>query len=518
MDLKSLASPFKVGLVVLVAIVATLYMVTVLTRGDSLMSRGGYTVHAQFEDVTGLAKDSRVRMSGISVGYIESIRLEGTKARVDIRMTKDIELHKGVEETKGYWKNGATVEKTQSSFIGDYFLEITPGKEGPVLGDGDQIMNVTSAVGPSELFSRFDRIATDIERITSSVSGVVGGEDGEQRLEKMVKDTEKIVSTLRRFTEENSGKIDKLLTNARMISSDMRRLTDEGGRSLQKALADAEAVMEEVRYIVGESSGDVQEGLGTLRGTLARLQTTLDSLNYSLQNVQDITDKVNQGEGSIGQLLNDPTVVRRTERILGDVESFTDRVDKLKAIVNARSEYHLRHQTFKNVLGLTLQPEPLKWYRVQFVDAYRGTTTVTREDINTTNADAEDGQFRRTTVTTRDEFKLSLEMARGIELADWLQVTGRFGLIESSGGMGADVGLFNNQQVEISTDVFDFGLDRNPRLRSFATWNFLKHAYVHGGIDDALNRDRRDFFLGAGIRFNDQDLKALLTTTGVPAQ
>jgi len=516
MDLKSLASPFKVGLLVLAGILASLYMVTVLTRGESLVERGGYRVHATFEDVTGLARNSRVKMSGISVGRIESIDLEGTQARVDILITKDVDLHHGVKESEGYWRNGATVSKTQASFIGDYFLEITPGTEGPLLEDGDEIKNVTEAIGPSQLFSRFDRIATDIERITGSVSGVVGGEEGEQQLQKMLDDTEEIVSTMRRFVDENGEKIDGVLTNAERISSDLRRLTGEGGRSIERILADAESIVEEVRYIVGESSGDVQAGLGTLRGTLARLQTTLDSLNYSLQNVQDITDKVNQGEGSVGKLLNDPTLVSRTERILEDVESFTDRVDKLKAVVNARSEYHVRHQQLKNVLGLRLQPEPLKYYRLQLVDDFRGSTTVTREDINTTNADAEDGQFRRTTVETTNEFKLSLELARGVELTDWMQVTGRFGLIESSGGLGTDIGFFEDNDVTLTADLFNFGLDRNPRLRGFATWDFLKHAYIHGGIDDALNQDRRDYFIGAGIQFNDQDLKALLTTTGVP--
>ena len=52
-------------------------------------------------------------------------------------------------------------------------------------------------------------------------------------------------------------------------------------------------------------------------------------------------------------------------------------------------------------------------------------------------------------------------------------------------------------------------------------WQFFRRLYVVGGIDDAFNerpRDGtgggRDFFIGAQIRFNDEDLKALLLFGG----
>jgi phospholipid/cholesterol/gamma-HCH transport system substrate-binding protein len=31
-----------------------------------------------------------------------------------------------------------------------------------------------------------------------------------------------------------------------------------------------------------------------------------------------------------------------------------------------------------------------------------------------------------------------------------------------------------------------------------------------GGVDDILNGDRRDYFIGLSLRFNDRDLKTIL--------
>ncbi len=516
MNLENVITPFKVGLVVLAALLATLYMVTTLTQGENFGASGGTRVHAMFSDVTGLAKNSRVKMSGIPVGRLESMELEGDKVRVTVRMTKDVELHRGVE-ANGIYRNGATITKKQSSMLGDYFLELTPGTEGPVLGDGDQIMNVTQTIGTSQLFSKFDRIATDIKTITESLSSVLGGKDGAKRLETMIRDLQRMLEVMRSFVERNSQKIDRILANAENISDDLNRFSGEGTRSVKRILADVETVTREVREIVGESSEDFEDGVGSLKSTLAQLDKTLQSLDRSADNVEAITDKVNEGDGAVGKLINDPTIANKTENILTDVEKFTNQFDQLKTIVELRSTYHVRHEQFKTTFGLRLQPGPNKYYLAEFIDDFRGTRSVVREDINTTRADAKDGLYRRTTVKTTDDFKFSFQIARSLAVTDWLTFTGRFGLIESSGGLGGNVLFFEDRSLDIQADVFDFGIARNPRLRGFATYDFLEYAYVTGGVDDVFNSDRRDYFLGAGIQFDDEDLKALLTTTGVPS-
>jgi phospholipid/cholesterol/gamma-HCH transport system substrate-binding protein len=517
MKLENIITPFKVGLLVLAAIAATIFMVVELSGGAGFSDDESYTVYAHFDDVTGLAVRSRVMMAGIPIGNIKAIELEGAKARVDITISKDITLYEGIEQPSGWQKNGATVAKKQASLIGDFFLEISPGTEGDELDDGDQIENVVEAVGPEELMENFNEITKDIQKITESLSAVFGGPEGEQKIEQLLADMQAILGTMRNFVDENSGRVNRIVSNAEMISSDVRRFTEAGTDSLQAMIQDARTVVQEVKFIIGQSSGDLQAGLGTLRGTLSRLQSTLDSLNYSLQNVQDITDKVNEGEGTIGALVNSPVIAEKTERILTDAEEFMGRVTRLKTVVQLRSEYHLKHEQLKNVVGIKLQPELEKYYLLQLIDDFRGNSTVVREDVNTTRADSEDPLYRETTVTTTDEFKFSAQLARGWQASPWLLMYGRFGIMESSGGIGADLVLFEDRDLEIRTDVFDFTVDRQPRLRSFASYEFFEYAYIMGGVDDVLNEDRRDYFIGVGLEFDDEDLKALITTTGVPS-
>ena len=84
-------------------------------------------------------------------------------------------------------------------------------------------------------------------------------------------------------------------------------------------------------------------------------------------------------------------------------------------------------------------------------------------------------------------------------------------------------------------DVFDATFDQLPRLKIAAALEVFHGLYILGGVDEALNppgtldieagpmdvpiqfetfRYGRDYFAGAMLRFDDEDLAALLTVGG----
>src|SRR5262249_10516293 len=134
----------------------------------------------------------------------------------------------------------------------------------------------------------------------------------------------------------------------------------------------------------------------------------------------------------------------------------------------------------------------------------------------------DDPALQRRTVTSINSLKFSAEFAKRYYWA-----TFRFGIIESSGGVGVDFHFWRDQ-LALKTDIFDFANQplRWPPGRTSFQIPFLQHLYLNAGIDDIFNRPvysqldnrvlaGRDFFLGAGIVFTDDDLKALIPV--VPA-
>jgi len=179
-------------------------------------------------------------------------------------------------------------------------------------------------------------------------------------------------------------------------------------------------------------------------------------------------------------------------------------MSRLQTIVGLRSEYNFLANTFKNYVSLRLQPREDRYYLIELIDDPRGLTEFTQTTVRRSPPpDGEPASYQETRVETRDAFRFSLEFAKRIHFA-----TLRFGIIESTGGLGVDVHLLDDT-LEMTADLFAFGDGSFPRLRTRVAYEVVSRLWILGGVDDSLN-ESRDFFLGAMLRFNDEDLKAIL--------
>jgi phospholipid/cholesterol/gamma-HCH transport system substrate-binding protein len=160
--------------------------------------------------------------------------------------------------------------------------------------------------------------------------------------------------------------------------------------------------------------------------------------------------------------------------------------------------------TFKNYVSLRLQPREDRYYLIQLIDDPRGHTQFSQTTVRRSPPpDDEPASYTETRITTTDDFRFSLQFAKRIAFA-----TFRFGVIESTGGIGADIHLFDDD-LEMNIDIFAFGDNTFPRLRARLAYEVVSRLWVLGGVDDAIN-ETADFFLGAQLRFNDEDLKSIL--------
>jgi phospholipid/cholesterol/gamma-HCH transport system substrate-binding protein len=534
--MSSFFTPFKVGLLIIASVVVFIFMFG--TLNESVLKRdGGYTVHAYLDDASGLAEQSRVMLSGIAVGEVKAIKLEDRRARVEIKMREDVELYSGVERTLANGEtqlvDAATLNKKSASLLGDFYLEITPGLRGEVLEDGDEIPIVVLPVSTDELMRQMsdlgenlELISHDIKDITGTMSDVFGDPETGNRLRRILSDVEELTHTLQNIATTNEKKIDTIVSNVEGMSRDLRTATNQTSQSVDQILADVEAVTSEVRYIIGQNSQDVAEGIGTVTSTLASLQLALDNLNYSLENIQEITDDVADGEGTLGRLVTDDTIARQTERAVTSAADLLESINRLETWVELRSEYAIQNRSFKNYFRLSLRPNPNKFYLLELVDDPRGDTSTTVR--TTVSSDPEDPGIVYEEVTeTERKFQVSLMMGQRWEVIpnDMLYLGGRFGILESSGGLGANIWAFDDA-FEARFDLFDFSENDKPRLRMygliygralFSDTSIFSKLFIQGGVDDVLNGGPRDYFIGAGLQFNDRDLRGILTVAPSPS-
>ncbi len=106
-----------------------------------------YTVYANFNDTGGLVPRGRVSMAGVTVGSIESIRLnkETFQAKVTMAISADID---------NIPADSSAVIRT-AGLLGEQYIDISVGGDMESLGDGDTFYSTQSAMNLERLITNF---------------------------------------------------------------------------------------------------------------------------------------------------------------------------------------------------------------------------------------------------------------------------------------------------------------------------------------------------------------------------
>lgn len=486
--MQNLSRSLKVGLLLLGALVAGFVMWRTLFRGQG--TGDGYRLYAIFDDATGLVPRSRVVTAGIGIGEIERIRLENGHARVTIRVQGDVPMFRN-----------AVISKRSVSILGEFVLVVAPGDATtPQLRDGDRIAHVNEGTNTDAIMNNVAAITADIRRVTERLSNVVGNDRGQQQIADTIRNVSELTAAINRTVQQNADVVTHTLQS-------VDRITTQGGPEIQATLSNLRVSTDRLAQILGRDQPqdsntvtETQEAIRNVAAASRELRSTLEHLNAT-------TSAVDRGEGSLGRLVRDETLI---DEVQGTAEAINDVVGpiaRLQTIVGLRSEYSFISNTLRSTVELRLQPREDKYYLLEFVDDPRGFTRNVSTVTDTTDPTMT-AHVRTTQRITSDAFRFSLMFARRLGPA-----TFRFGIKESSGGLGLDLHLLNNA-VEVRTDLFAFGENTYPRLRVAAAVNVLQRAWLIGGVDDVFNGDRFDYFLGAQLRFNDEDIKSILPFAG----
>lgn len=536
--MQSFWTPLRVGLVVALAVGAFgfgLYLI----GAEKFGAQRTYTVYAVFDDATGLGVRSRVQVAGIPIGQVDRVELDQqlSKAKVFIRVRRQFVLHRD-----------ASVTKRSESILGDFLLDISPGSPSePVLQDGDEIRIVIKQPSMNDVFQSLNKIAGDISDITGNLRKVLGGAEGEDNLRTLVTRLLRISEGIERIVNQSGSKLDKTLANFQSFSGDSAKLSSSESadfvaimQNTREATREARDILKTIGQVVGSN-----EQKGELKDTVKSLKTNLAKLDASLTNVQEITDKINKGQGTVGHLVNDDKLARNLDKASTQLTNLLGTPDQLRIEVNERSELMIgapkggtkdpnipnlvnfaQDTTYnpwtKNYFGIRIIPRPDKWYGLEIVDDPRGYTRQVRT-VNTSDCGAINcyPNYPRgiETITTERVLKFSAYIAKR-----YGPISGRFGILENTGGFGVKLHLLNDA-LTVSADAFEFAnpLKDRPRLKIYADWRFLGHLLITAGTDDVLNRPMvdpehetriirgRDFFIGAGVFFTDDDIKMLIS-------
>ena len=503
-----------VGAFLLVLFVAGYLAIVYVTKG---MEGKGYKLLAYFSDATGLVEKSRVQIAGIVIGHIAERQFVETPPRPElVREKRFARITVELPDDATIFENAAIYKKT-ASLLGEFYLEIDPGTaRDPETGRahrrlraGEEIRSVFGGVTSDDILRRVDDALPILKGIAEDIREMTRPEGPLPSIARNVNES----------IAENRDTLRSVMLNLEDITNDVREVTRGADKDVRVIVDDVKSITGAIRELVGTGDAEVRETTGKVKQTLDKLSSAIDKLDRALGNVADITGGVKAGEGNLGRLVKDEALIDSVERAAEDTGELIRGITRLQTIVGLRTEYNVLANTIKSYVAIQIQPRPDKYFLIELVQDPRGSRHVKQSLETTTDPNRPQRVFTET-VEVEDKLRFSLQFAKRLSFSRSFASTVRFGIKESTGGIGVDVHLFRGT-LDIQNDLFDPVANRFPRLKSLLAFEFFKHMYVVGGVDDILN-DRpqigagggRDYFAGAQLRFNDEDLRGMLFVGG----
>ncbi len=499
--MSQITTEAKVGIFVVIGIAILTYM-TFSIGNYRFGKEKGYTLKVKFKSMAGVDLKSPVKIAGVEIGKVEDIKLADNMAELTLRIIDGITIPED---------SGAVVRGT--GLMGEKHIEIVPGSpKAKKLTAGGEIVQTSSPPDMDQLFTQLSDVISDIKGVTSTLNKVFSGEEGKESLRAIVENIRDVSANLNNALSGN--RLGRMIENFEAFSQDMKEISGQNREAISQTVANLEEfskilkdrtpdISESLKVAADNLSDIIKENRGNLKDTVENIKVASNKLQDTLDSITKVSKKIESGEGTIGRLISEDVTYEKLNSTLTGLDNYFSKVQSFKFFIDYRGEFITKRDETKSYLNLKIQPKPDKYYLLGIVDDPEGYRTTT-DTVRTTNATTDTIHEEKTS----DRLKFNAQIAKR-----YYDLTVRGGIVESAGGVGADYHLFKDK-AKVSFDAWDFNREPTPRIKVSASYDFFKHLFLIGGGDDLSNQDRRSAFIGGGIKFEDDDLKYIIT--GLP--
>ncbi len=486
---------FRVGVMTLAVTGIVGFMSFTIGGGGSWLARGN-VYWFELEDAAGLLVNGRVSVAGIASGFIESIELKNSKARLRLRLNRGIEVYED-----------GRVEIRSDGILGDRYVEVIPGTPGKgLLASGSEIARPAQPGSIDDMVDQMGALVEAVEGLTHVVSSATQGRGTDEHpIGRIILNLERLTQNLADMVDSSQSEsvdfsVVRVVRNLEQMTEGLKDSVAKNRGRVGRVLSGVDRFVLKLNELLGSfEGGDV-----SFKKSFAQIADSVENLDQALRSVEDIASKLNEGDGTAARLLNDDTLARELEEAASGVNNLLASTNALETHVDFRTQVGLKNiegEGFgaRHFFNFKLQPGRDRYYQFGLVAGHKrdDTTVVSGTTVGKLPAHSHRepllGGLKFNALVAKSFYRLSL----------------RGGLMESSGGVGVDVDIVP-ENLRASVEVLGFGADTGTRVRAFLRFEPFRGVYFVGGGSHLTSPKRRTAFVGAGLYLTNNDLKLLL--------
>jgi len=291
---------FKIGFFAIISIIALVFGVNYLKGINILNDKRDF--YAVYENIGGLQVGSPVMVNGYKVGIVSNIDLltkQNQNLLVTISLDKEFDM-----------AINTVCKIVNQDLMGTKGIALLLGDIEELITNGDTLMSGVEGSLQDEVNAQILPLKNKAEELIGSIDSVM-----------MI-----VTAVLNKDTRENlRNSLSSLDKTFELLSQSMVKvdsMIDINDERIAKVVQNLESITSNLK----SSNGDI-------KNILTNFSSLSDSLAKSdigavLQNVSDITTKINKGEGSIGLLLKDDKIYVNFEKSTRELSSLIEDIKK----------------------------------------------------------------------------------------------------------------------------------------------------------------------------------------------
>ena len=272
-----------VGLSLVIA--AVIFILGVRYFEDLPLFHGTYELNTTFDDAGGLADGSAVLVNGVRVGAIDDVRLDAETNKVLVRF----HVEETVAVPEGSYSNLGGI-----AALGTVHMNVNLGEPGnPRVREGGFIPSRANTGLLESMTARAPQLADDLQ------SFLVNANQTFEEAEVLFRQTNpNLQRTLSAYRESGQALAEMIRSERQNISELISSLREFSG---------------DMNRFSSESSDTLSAAVQKFNQSMTRLETTLDKLDTSTDELNSILTKIDEGDGTLAHLINDPSAYHKLD-------------------------------------------------------------------------------------------------------------------------------------------------------------------------------------------------------------
>ncbi len=296
-----------VGGFMFAALLSLCFFTIILSRENFFKTTYPFTV--VFDNVMGLRDGDNVVIRGMTVGKVKDLSLQEDGVYVKSALLRPIAL-----------KSDYKIEIIATSVLGGRYLQINEGQSAKILPPHAVIRGLK----PNDLIAIASGVVADLKDITMKINS------GEGTLGKLIND-DTLYNDARDIIAEvkTSIKDRQLLKNIETAAANLSEISEKinKGQGTIGKLVNDDGLYVDARRVVGDIRAAIED-----RGLM-------DNLEGAVANLNEVSEKINCGTGTLGKLVNDEDLYQQATKTMVEVRAAVDDLRETSPITTFSSVF-----------------------------------------------------------------------------------------------------------------------------------------------------------------------------------